>query len=191
MLTADATPQARENSLKAGANSFLTKPVDARILLKKVALLTHPSRLDRKTPGNQKKRVGQASSQTFAASNWIDEKVLQELSSLGGGNAFISSLIDGFEQDGKKHIRAIHQHEDQDHPAYRESIHALKGSATELGALEMVKICLKAETLKPFDMATVKIKQLNQKISETFDMTVAELRRLVAAAKRPGPQQQD
>ena len=33
MLTADATPEAKQTSLKAGANRFLTKPIDARALL--------------------------------------------------------------------------------------------------------------------------------------------------------------
>jgi len=40
MLTADATPEAKEASLSAGANRFLTKPIDARGLLECIASLS-------------------------------------------------------------------------------------------------------------------------------------------------------
>ncbi len=191
MLTADATPEARETSLQAGANSFLTKPVDARELLEKVAILTRQS-MRRKTQAVKRlSRVRKLPEKSFAASDWVDESVLQELSNLGGGTAFIDSLIDGFELDGEKHIQAIHDNEVSDYPAYRESIHALKGSATELGALVLVDICLKAERLKPYDIATQKLKNLNREIEKTFNTTVSELRRVVAAGKQKSPRKKD
>ena len=40
MLTADATPEAKTASLNAGANRFLTKPIDARGLLECIATLS-------------------------------------------------------------------------------------------------------------------------------------------------------
>ncbi len=184
MLTADATPQARENCLNAGANSFLTKPVDARVLLEKIAILTRKNR-PRAASGHHAyqphARLHKLANAEFDSSDWIDEYVLQELSALGGGIAFIKSLVDGFELDGQKHLQAIHMHQDDDYPAYRESIHALKGSATELGALQLVDICLKAEKLKPADIDSSRMRQTNHEVEKTFSRTVSELRRLIEA----------
>jgi two-component system sensor histidine kinase RpfC len=191
MLTADATPEARENSLQSGANSFLTKPIDARVLLEKVAILTRKSLPAKNKTASPLSRVQKLVPERFSASDWVDESVLEELSKLGGGAAFIDSLIDGFELDGSKHLNAIKVHEDDDYPAYRESIHALKGSATELGALVLVDICLKAEKLKPFDMGTAKIKTLNRDVEKTFNTTVSELRRLVLESKHKSSQKKD
>lgn len=179
MLTADATPEAREKSLNAGANSFLTKPVDARILLEKIALLTRHLKGKRLTITDKSQPAQSQRSGEKPSSPWFDEKMLRELSNLGEGLVFIQRLIDGFSIDGAKHIKNILSYEDNDYPAYRESLHALKGSATELGATELVKICLKGEALKPYDMGSEKIKRLNREVEEIFALTVFALQQAV------------
>lgn len=193
MLTADATPEAKEKSLSAGANCFLTKPVDARVLLEKVAVLTRHS----KRKGAQVKEaksksisgaVNKANKVAASGSPWFDETVLQELSNLGDGVPFVQGLVRGFSQDGAKHIRRIHEYENEDYPAYRESLHALKGSATELGAAALVNICLKGEALKPYDMGTEQIRQINREVEKVFNLTVAALNDAVSANAIQSPQ---
>jgi len=185
MLTADATPEAREISLNAGANSFLTKPVDARVLLEKVSVLT---RHVKKQKAVKASNMGKVNATDINSSPWFDEHVLKELSNLGSGSAFIVKLIDGFEQDGYKHIEGIFNNEDDDYPAYRESLHALKGSSTELGARALVDICLKGEALKPFDMGSDKIKYINREIEKTFKLSVSALRQGVLDSPLHSPQ---
>jgi len=191
MLTADATPEAKDKSLNAGANSFLTKPIDARILLEKVAVLTRNKKSRKKKSVSVATINSNKSTGNINSSAWLDENVLQELSKLGEGTSFIINLINGFEQDGNKHISGILQFEDNDYPAYREKLHALKGSATELGALVLVNMCLKGEALKPYEMGSEKIKYLNREIEKTFNLTISELKRVVSDNSIKTPQKID
>lgn len=190
MLTADATPEAKQKSLNAGANSFLTKPIDARVLLEKVAVLTRNSS-SRKESVEVTSKYRHTPANQINSSTWLDNNVLQELLKLGDGTTFIIGLIDGFEEDGEKHIKGIKQYENDDYPLYRESLHALKGSATELGALALVNICLKGEALKPYDMGSEKIKYLNREIEKTFNLTISELKQVVSESQFNSPQKKD
>lgn len=191
MLTADATPEAREKSLSAGANCFLTKPVDARILLDKVAVLTKHLKGKSKLAVKAAQSLGQDGTGHIDSSPWFDENILRELSNLGEGMSFIQRLVKGFAQDGAKHIKSILRFEDDDYPAYRESLHALKGSATELGASSLVEICLKGEKLKPYDMGTEKIKHLNREVEKVFNLTVSALQNATSSESQHSPNKAD
>jgi two-component system, sensor histidine kinase RpfC len=186
MLTADATPEAKESSIAAGANTFLTKPIDARLLLEKVAVLT------RSLPAKREK-IDKRSSLSIAKSAnrddspWYDSRVLRELSNLGDGMSFIQGLINGFTRDGEKHIEGIKQAENDDYPTYREKLHALKGSATELGATALVNVCLKGEAFKPFDIGTEKLKYHNREVENIFNLTVGALQQAVSGSSVQSP----
>jgi len=182
MLTADATPRAREDCLRAGADVYLTKPVDARKLLERIAVLSKhvsSSKIDIRSPqaGTRKLKT------KLSESPWLDETVLLELSTLSDDTNFIQSLVLGFEQDGSKHILGIQNSLNDDYLQYRESLHALKGSATELGAKKLADICAKAETLKPYDIGTDKIVYLQSAVEDAFYHTVSALQSAVGFNK--------
>ncbi len=191
MLTADATPEARENSLSAGANSFLTKPIDARILLEKVAVLTRHLKTGKQVSVSKSLISKPVNSGHIDISPWFDENILRELSNLGEGMPFLQRLVKGFAKDGAKHIENIIKFEDDDYPSYRESLHALKGSATEMGTTPLVEICLKAEKLKPYDMGTEKIKYLNREVEEIFNLTVSALQNATLTEAQQSPNKAD
>lgn len=170
MLTADATPEAKEKSLNAGANAFLTKPINSRALLEQIAKLTVVSASDKKATFKNDKLVN-----TDTSSSLYDEKVLHELASLGGGAQFIKVLISGFKEDGNKHISLLKKAVNDDFLGYRESLHAIKGSATELGANKLAELCLQAEVLKPHEMGTTRMYSLTDQIEKTFINTVLAL----------------
>ena len=191
MLTADATPEAKEKSLSAGANCFLTKPIDARVMLEKVAMLTRSKGRQAKKAKSKSRSQRTHKANAVASSPWFDENVLQELSNLGDGFIFVQGLVRGFAKDGAKHIARIKECEDDDYPAYRESLHALKGSATELGAAALVNICLKGEALKPYDMGSDQIRYINREVEKVFNLTVAALNEAVSAHAMQSPQNTD
>jgi len=183
MLTADATPDAREKSLAAGANRFLTKPIDARGLLECIAALSKNIRKTRtvKIPAPRESRTGLRSN--YNKSEWFDNIVLHELDVLGNDPDFIKTLLKNFEKEGTRHVQDIKKCMYDDYMNYRDNLHALKGSATELGANRLVEVCLEGEALKPYDMGSNKIEQMSERIAEVFDKTIAALNNAAMAAE--------
>ena len=175
MLTADATPEAREASLSAGANRFLTKPIDARGLLECIASLSKNIRKAKASKPTSKLESRRHLQSNFVESEWYDHFVLHELDILGDDPDFIKTLLSNFESEGLRHIEYLKQAIQDDYLEYREQLHALKGSATELGAGKLVQTCQEAEDLKPYDMASEKIKQMCVRVEKVFKSTVAAL----------------
>jgi len=174
MLTADATPEAREASLNAGADRFLTKPIDARGLLECIASLSKNIRRPKTSKLAPKQPRPQIYS-NFAESEWYNHLVLHELDILGDDPDFLQTLLNNFEREGLQHILEIKKSMYDDYLEYREHLHALKGSATELGAVKLVDTCVEAEALKPYDMGSEKIKQVCELLEQVFHNTVAAL----------------
>jgi two-component system sensor histidine kinase RpfC len=183
MLTADATPEAREASLSAGANRFLTKPIDSRVMLECIASLSRKIRTnesEKKTVQGEKPRI----KSDFPDSKWYDYTVLHELDILGVEPEFIESLVANFAEDGKQHVSNIKNSMQEDYLEFRESLHALKGSATELGAKKLVKICVAGESVKPYEMGSDKISYTCKRLEEIFIETVTALKNAVTVRQR-------
>jgi len=174
MLTADATPEAKEASLSAGANRFLTKPIDARGLLECIASLSKNIRKAKAGKPVATEPRHQLASH-FAESDWYDNAVLQELDILGGDPDFLKLLLKNFEREGAQHILNIKKAMYDDYLEYRENLHALKGSAIELGANRLEGVCIEGESLKPYDMGSEKIDSMCQQIEAVFNKTVTAL----------------
>ncbi len=168
MLTADATPEAKQNCLDAGASIFLTKPLDSNNLLEQISILT--SSLTREK--NERKEINRNDGKS---SQWAENDILSELALLGGGDKFISQLVMGFKQDGMKHVSIIQTAAKDDYLNFRESVHALKGSAAELGATKLVDLCVQAEQLKPYDVNSNSIMELSAQIEHAFLTTIESI----------------
>jgi len=184
MLTADATPEARALAADLDINHFLTKPVDSRLLLKKVAELSKaiPTKiLPSKTINQAANKSCQTSYDPFTQnliksnSPWCNETALQKLFLLDKDIDFLNSLIQAFTEDGNKHINNLHKASVDDYLQFRDSLHALKGSATELGANKLSEICAYAETYKPYDIGTEKLTLLSDEIEFIYNKTVESL----------------
>jgi two-component system sensor histidine kinase RpfC len=168
ILTADATPQAKQRCMEAGANEFLTKPINSRSLLESIARLAMNNQDQAKT----RKLAHQSSA---ASKQWCDPQILVELSQLGGGDAFLKLLLNGYKEDGTKHLKLIRQAAHDDYLTYRESLHALKGSSSELGANSVAELCREGESYKPFDIGSVQLLRLTEKLEHAFSQTLNEL----------------
>ncbi|MBL1321027.1 MAG: response regulator [Methylophaga sp.] len=190
MLTADATPEARQASLDAGVDEFLTKPLDSKELLAKIAKLSTQNSKDEQA--NQTQKVAQLPAnrpdeeKRAAENQWFDENIFQSLIMLDTDPAFISKLIKGFVYDGEKHIARIDNAINDDYLQLRESLHAMKGSAAELGATKLVDICRKGESYKPYDIGTEKMLRLSEDIETVYKNTVTALNEAVSKAGTVG-----
>ncbi|HDZ78886.1 MAG TPA: Hpt domain-containing protein, partial [Gammaproteobacteria bacterium] len=100
----------------------------------------------------------------------VDEKVLSRLLRLGSGIEFFEELVTSFGHDAeqllKKMRRAVSEH---DYPALQDSAHALRGSASEFGAYQLVNLCIEIKQLKPFEMTANRPTELLGEIQHTFD----------------------
>jgi two-component system sensor histidine kinase RpfC len=155
MLTADATPEAKENCKNAGADAFLTKPINSRALLEKVAQLAASLDLDPITE-----------EQTSDDSNdeLLDIKSLEQLAQLGDAD-FLTTLVDSFKEDARKHIGLIKLHCHDDYLTLRESLHALR----------LASLCAQAEQVKPDELGQEYIQSLAAEIERLFNETIIRL----------------
>jgi two-component system sensor histidine kinase RpfC len=187
MLTADATPEAREASMLNGVDLFLTKPVDSRDLLEKIAGLSRGLN-PQDEPYDQSliKTELQTSVQVAgiavaeeaieqAESIWFDEVMFNDLLVLDRDPSFIRRLVSGFIADGEKHVGRIRSSAPDDYLQFRESLHALKGSASELGANKLSEICREGESYKPYDMGSDEVILLSEMIEDIYMNTAAAL----------------
>lgn len=144
MVTADATLETMNASMAAGADAYITKPIDAHNLLEKIAGFAAK---DSATTPRKNRTI------EFSQNSTLDRQALDNLANLGSGIEFVSDLVDGFLLDSKTMLsQAGEAITEQDYLGFREAVHALKGGAAELGGIEFVQLCSKAEKLKPYEM---------------------------------------
>ena len=181
MLTADATPEARSLAVGLGINEFLTKPVDSHDLLEKIANISKTIEKDttllpQKTctlPVVNKKNSLQ---NTLEIDNqWCDSATFNELLLLDNDSDFIKRLIQAFIKDANKHINYIQAAITNDYLLFRESLHALKGAASELGANKLSDACLRGEAFKPFDIGTEELNVFINELEYIYNKTVEAL----------------
>jgi two-component system, sensor histidine kinase RpfC len=133
MLSADTTPKLVQESIDAGANAYLMKPIDREKLLR--TLLTV---VDGRTP------AGQPVDDDLSAESVLDAELLNRLAELSPSAGFMQNLINGFigEADDlmKRIDAAIDEH---DFKAFADNVHALKGSAGNIGATELFRECVR------------------------------------------------
>lgn len=169
MLTADATPEARERAEKAGVDAFMTKPVNSAALLQQIAAMqpavsTVPAAIQ-----------SQPEPIPDIEAVWIDSQVLEDLALLGTQQNFLTNLINGFREDCHHHLQHMRAAQYDDYLQLRESLHALKGSATEMGARRLATLCQQAETVKPDELAQGRGIELTRDIENALEQTLAAL----------------
>ncbi|WP_025565278.1 ATP-binding protein [Psychromonas sp. SP041] len=179
MLTADATPEARVLAVGLGINEFLTKPVDSHDLLEKIAVISKTIEKDT-TPLPQKTSTI-VNKNIFAQnvieidSQWCESATFNELYLLDNDSDFIKRLVQAFIKDGNKHINYIQIAIKNDYLQFRESLHALKGAASELGANKLSDACLRGEAYKPYDIGKNELNIFINELEYIYNKTVETL----------------
>ncbi len=142
MLTADARSEAQAASEAAGADAFLTKPVNSRELIDIIARFA------------RQQAPAAAPAPAVVDAIELDERVLDELAQLGGA-AFVEDLLASFEADSARALRDIERAaEAQDYSQWHHQLHMLKGGASDVGAVLLAQRCAEGERIKPFELAS-------------------------------------
>jgi two-component system sensor histidine kinase RpfC len=140
MLTADARAEAQMACEDAGADAFLTKPVNSRELVEMIAQLA----------GQQAHAVAVPH---IEPASELEETVLNDLA-LMGGPAFVQDLLASFSEDSERALRDIELAlAAQDYGLWRDHLHKLKGGASDVGANQLVQCCAEAERIKPYEIS--------------------------------------
>ena len=146
MLTADARAEAQAACEAAGADTFLTKPINSRELVDMITRLANQQIQMQPAAGTAAHRTQQQEE--------LDESVLDNLAQLGG-HTFVQDLLASFEEDSERSIRDIERALNaQDYGQWHDQLHMLKGGASDVGAHQLAQLCTEAERIKPYEFAS-------------------------------------
>lgn len=167
MLTADARNEAEQQCREAGADDFLTKPVNSRLLLDKIAQFALAGKDDISRT---------ATDRTRKPASVLDESILKELAEFGGGFDFVRELVEEYRQDSSRALQATCQAlADRNYGAWKEQLHMLKGGASDVGAQAMAEACAEAERIKPFEIAQPLAADLLAAVNEAQQAALAAI----------------
>jgi two-component system sensor histidine kinase RpfC len=182
ILTANATIEAKRECEEAGADAFLTKPIDAYTLLDTIARLTatHNKAADTPKPANSRPMQVIAEDALL-----LNENTLRRLKLLGGENDnFLDMVIQGFLLEGEQLIEtmkmALLKHE---YTTFKELAHALKGSSGNVGAEALFQICREISLLNHSDLQ-ISANDLLSKTQESFSATRLAMIRYLEAPQQ-------
>jgi two-component system sensor histidine kinase RpfC len=142
ILSADATPEAKRECLEAGADAFLSKPIEAARLLEELQTLCggKPQEAARPVALESVRPAPRAPLQGPAAV--VNADTLADLEELGSSPAFMDKLIGVFVADNATLIGKIESALAARNVAeFRSHLHAMKGSAASMGAERLTGCC--------------------------------------------------
>jgi len=142
LLSADVTPDAKRESLEAGADLFLGKPVEAARLLSEIQGLCSgkPAEASRVTL-MERPRQPHAGRQD-GEPEVVNAETLRDLEELGSSPAFMDKLIGVFTADNVTLLGKIESSLGARNVAeFRSHLHAMKGSAASMGAERLTILC--------------------------------------------------
>ena len=142
LFTADATTTAREASIDAGFDAFLSKPIDAATLFNTIERIC---KLEQNTAAqwlnNAMNKPVEVISDLEADNAHLDLDTLKELEKIGSGDElFIHRLLRNYLSDAVKLIYKIETAAKQKrHGELHDHCHALKGNSLSVGATQLAE----------------------------------------------------
>jgi len=141
MLSADVTPEARLECLEAGADAFLSKPIEASRLLEELQHLCGGLAQEAPKPvpahGVRPPRAEQA-----GATPAVNPGTLADLEELGSSPGFMDKLIGVFVADNATLVAKMESTlAGRNIGEFRSHLHAMKGSAASMGAERLTVLC--------------------------------------------------
>jgi two-component system sensor histidine kinase RpfC len=174
ILTADATPDALAACREAGVDAYLTKPVDTMKLLATLARFGKAPPASAPETGVSRSRVNPAIAEGEVP--LLDLGKIESLKDLGAGSGFLTELIGGFLRDSRRCVAAIEAaNEGRNYVELHDALHALRGSAGELGAIRIAHVCQQLRALKPFELGLARSLKLVEHLQSVQEETALHL----------------
>jgi two-component system sensor histidine kinase RpfC len=150
MLSADVTPEAKREALEAGADAFLSKPIEALRLLDEIQALAGPAAEARKADSARSAEpatlhhatLHHAAPRAPASPAVVNAETLGHLEELGSSLAFVEKLIRVFIGDNTAILARIDQVlAGRNYHEFRSLVHAMKGSSASMGTDRLTRLC--------------------------------------------------
>ncbi|MDW8468983.1 MAG: ATP-binding protein [Burkholderiales bacterium] len=167
VLSADVTPEAKQESLDAGADAFLGKPVEAAKLLDQIQALCAA----RVAPPRAAEPAPPAAEAPAGAAPVINPQTLRDLEELGSSPAFLDKLIGVFNADNAALLGRLEAAlAARNASEFRNHLHAMKGSAASIGAERLTALCRDIGRLSDAEIklrAPALLKSLREELATT------------------------
>ncbi|GMR00536.1 MAG: hypothetical protein BMS9Abin18_1394 [Zetaproteobacteria bacterium] len=142
MLSADALPETIRACKEAGANDYLTKPVNLEELLETLAMFAQA----------QEDRSGEEQHPPVSfedINGVIDTRQLDEFAWMSESSKKIEKFISLYESSGHEHLSAMDTAAAEgDKTKFLNEEHAFKGAAATMGAIKVAALCREIENHK-------------------------------------------
>ena len=173
ILSADATEHSISESLAAGVDAYLTKPVESRKLLETIARLADAQLAPPDSPSSD---ANVSNSHPLVSWQLTDKSKIESLRELDDDGEFFADLVAGFSRDVDRSLSDLASAIDAgDYAQLRNALHALGGSARELGALALVATAEEFKTLKPFELSSQRAKAMLTRLRQVKQETLMSL----------------
>ena len=181
VVSADVTPEAREECLEAGADGYLGKPVETARLLSEVQRVAAAAPLSEPAP---MVRAPASLADIDTAAAVVNGETLANLEELGSTPGFIEKLVGVFLADNAtlvvKMESAVKTHSFQE---FRSLLHALKGSSASMGTDRLTRLCGSLGTLNDGEMR-LQAPGLMRALTQELGAARVELERYIAERRR-------
>ena len=144
MLSADVTAEAKREALEAGADAFLSKPIEALRLLDEIQKFcaTTPERPRPELP------VPMRSAVATEGVAIVNAETFEHLRELGSSAEFIEKLVGVFVADNSALLVRIEQAlAGRNYHELRSLLHAMKGSSASMGTDRLTQLCSSLDKL--------------------------------------------
>lgn len=153
VLSADATPETAQACEEAGADVFMTKPVEARRLLAAVETTCRRPEPEPEPESEAVTPIARHPRFRGELVSPIDTSRLANLKSLGGDDAFVVDTLQEYLRDARVLIEEIASAASAaDLTAFREGMHALRGTSGNVGAQALRHACETQKGLSRSDL---------------------------------------
>ncbi len=178
ILSADATPEARQECLEAGAHAFLAKPVEAARLLDEIQVWARePVRPARAEPAPR-------STLKPATVPIVNADTLSHLEALGSSPAFLEKLIGVYLQDNTALLAKVETAlAARNVSEFRAALHAVKGSSASMGTDRLTQLCTDFGKLSDAEMK-LRASGLTDSLAKELAAARTELERYLQSRQR-------
>jgi two-component system sensor histidine kinase RpfC len=182
MLSADVTSEAKREALEAGADAFLSKPIETVRLLDEIQSLAGTK------AEVARRRDARASLHPMPAAvatpEVVNAETLRHLEELGSSLAFIEKLIRVFIGDSAAILGRIEQVlAARDYHEFRSLVHAMKGSSASMGTDRLTGLCGSLGNLSDAELR-LQAPALQRTLSEELGAARSQLERYLQERRK-------